>query len=246
MPVDHDPEVLLTLWECGLGQPASLRDQTLLHSAAGGAAGNLAAPASVGATNAQLMALHTRLFGADLALFSHCPDCRTTVQFGADCAALAARLAPCADAGPQRFDTHGYLIDFRLPTGADVAAASDQADANAFAQALLSRCILACCHEGQAIAAIDLPAPVLEALSERMELLDPGASVFFGLDCPECAAQWQAQLDIGDMLWQRIKAAAERLLLDIDALARAYGWSEREVLRLRPVRRAAYLQMVAP
>ena len=50
--------------------------------------------------------------------------------------------------------------------------------------------------------------------------------------------------DIGDMLWQKVRAAAERVLLDIDVLARAYGWTEREVLRLNPLRRAAYLQMV--
>jgi hypothetical protein len=46
------------------------------------------------------------------------------------------------------------------------------------------------------------------------------------------------------MLWMRLQLAAERLLLDVDALARAYGWSEAQVLALPPLRRAAYLQMV--
>jgi hypothetical protein len=44
-------------------------------------------------------------------------------------------------------------------------------------------------------------------------------------------------------LWQKVQLAAERLLLDIDTLARAYGWTESDVLRLSPVRRAAYVQM---
>mgnify|MGYP001788484044 CR=1 FL=1 len=39
--------------------------------------------------------------------------------------------------------------------------------------------------------------------------------------------------------------AAERVLLDVDALARCYGWTESEVLRLSPTRRAAYLQLAA-
>jgi hypothetical protein len=56
--------------------------------------------------------------------------------------------------------------------------------------------------------------------------------------------RWQAPLDVGEALWQKVRTAAEHLLLDIDTLARAYGWTEREVLRLSPLRRAAYLQMV--
>jgi hypothetical protein len=42
-----------------------------------------------------------------------------------------------------------------------------------------------------------------------------------------------------------VQAAAERVLLDVHALARAYGWTESEVLRLTPARRSAYLQMAA-
>jgi hypothetical protein len=90
----------------------------------------------------------------------------------------------------------------------------------------------------------ELPAQVLDALSQHMESLDPGATVSFALECPQCGVLWQAPLDVGDMVWQKVRAAAERVLLEIDALARAYGWTEREVLRLSPVRRAAYLQMV--
>jgi hypothetical protein len=33
-------------------------------------------------------------------------------------------------------------------------------------------------------------------------------------------------------------------LLDVDALARAYGWSEPQVLALSATRRAAYLQLI--
>ena len=39
---------------------------------------------------------------------------------------------------------------------------------------------------------------------------------------------------------------AGRMLLDIHALARAYGWSESDILALPPRRRQAYLELVAP
>ena len=104
--------------------------------------------------------------------------------------------------------------------------------------------MLRCTREGITSRSVNLPVPVLDALSQHMETLDPGASVSFALECPQCATRWQARLDIGEMVWQKVRAAAERVLLDIDVLARAYGWTEREVLRLNPLRRAAYLQMV--
>jgi hypothetical protein len=77
-----------------------------------------------------------------------------------------------------------------------------------------------------------------------MEALEPGAAVTFDLTCPECGAQWSAPMDCGDVLWSELQVRAERLLLDVDALARAYGWSESQVLALSPTRRAAYLQLI--
>jgi hypothetical protein len=101
-----------------------------------------------------------------------------------------------------------------------------------------------CRHGASEVAVRELPAPVLDALSQQLEKLDPGASVSFAVVCPQCASHWDAPLDVGEIVWQKVRAAAERLLLDIDMLARTYGWTESEVLRLNPLRRAAYLQMV--
>jgi hypothetical protein len=45
--------------------------------------------------------------------------------------------------------------------------------------------------------------------------------------------------------WNEIEAWACRVLHDVHTLAGAYGWSEREVLRLSPTRRQMYLEMVS-
>lgn len=240
-------EVLLELWEAALGQPVAARDEALLR-----AAGDRPEPArTLGECNARLITLHTRLFGHEIDLLSHCPACHAVAQFAIDGDALAAQLQPEVDAvPPYRLFALGHAIEFRLPDATDVAMASvidDDGDRHVmqFTQHLLDRCVLACEQDGRSVPTAQLPAPVLDALSQRMEALDPGASVSFALDCPQCATQWQAPLDIGDMLWRKVRAAAERVLLDIDVLARVYGWTEREVLRLSPLRRAAYLQMAA-
>lgn len=241
MRARNDTETLLTLWEAALGQPAEARGEALLRASP---QGSDPAP-TLGERNARLIELHACLFGRGIELLSHCPACQAVAQFSADCEALAAQMRPgLAAAPPHCLQAHGYAIEFRLPGSADVAQAGAAGGEHGFTQRLLGRCVLACTHEGRSVAAAQLPEPVLDALSERMEALDPGASVSFALNCPQCAARWQAPLDVGEMLWRKVRAAAERVLLDIDALARAYGWTEREVLRLSPLRRAAYLQMV--
>ncbi|MGH8445497.1 MAG: hypothetical protein ACREVL_09520, partial [Solimonas sp.] len=55
--------------------------------------------------------------------------------------------------------------------------------------------------------------------------------------------EWPALIDIAEALWQELRSRAEKILLEVDALASAYGWSEEQVLALSPVRRAAYLQL---
>lgn len=239
MRAEFDADALLALWERALGQPAWARDDALLRASSEGTVRTL------GERNARLMELHARWFGREVDLLSHCPACGTVAQFSGDCEALAAQMRPKLDNAPShRLDAYGHQIEFRLPDSTDIATASSDDNGEDFTQLLLDRCVLACTREGNYVSVRQLPAPVLDALSQHMETLDPGASVSFALECPHCDTHWNAPLDVGQLVWQKVQAAAERLLLDVDALARSYGWTEPEVLSLSPLRRAAYLQMV--
>ena len=242
MSARNDAKALLTLWEGALGHAAGARADALLRAMPEDAE----PPRTLGERNARLLQLHARLFGGEIELLSRCPACAAVAQFSGSCDALAARMRPGLEAvSPCRLQAQGHVVEFRLPDSADIASASEGAENDEdFALDLLERCVLACTREGTNVPVRQLPESVLEALSQRMEALDPGASLAFALDCPQCAAHWQAALDVGEVLWQKVRAGAERVLLDIDMLARAYGWTEREVLRLSPLRRAAYLQMV--
>lgn len=260
-----DAEALLALWERTLGQGAAARDAALLDAALlDGFAQRRSEACTLGERNTLLLGLHAQLFGSELALRSHCPACGTAAQFSSDCEAITAQLPPTlVEPPPHRIETQGHAIEFRLPDQADIAAAaagvavgagagagaatgdSDAPDDAGFALELLARCVVACTRNGEPVPVRTLPAPLLDALSQSMEVLDPAASIGFGLECPQCATPWEARLDVGQLLWAKVQAAAERVLLDVDALARAYGWSEPEVLRLSPTRRAAYLQLAA-
>ena len=90
-----------------------------------------------------------------------------------------------------------------------------------------------------------LSPEIVEALSRAMLEADPEAEIMFRLTCPACAHEWELLFDVAEFFWTEISAQAQRLLREIDALARAYGWTEREILNLPAQRRQTYLEMLA-
>jgi hypothetical protein len=221
---------ILALWDRAAGRARRQRDDALL-TAAGAAATD-----SIGAGNAALLSLRTRLFGASWRLRAACPICHTDCEFMADSAVLADGLAPPVDATPPRLAISGSELTLRLPALSDLAGLAAASDSAAAARLLLARCL------GEASpTAFDQDA--LDQIEAELERCDPGAVVAFTLDCPDCEHTWQAVIDIAPALWAEVQAAAERSLLEVDALAREYGWSEAEVLALPHARRTAYLQL---
>jgi hypothetical protein len=219
---------ILALWDRAAGRAQRQRDDALVAAAG-------AAPRdSIGTGNAALLALRTRLFGAPWRLRAACPTCHTDCEFTADSAVLADGLAPPADAVPPRITNGGSELALRLPTLSDLASLAATCDSAAATKLLLARCL------GEAPPAAQ---DILHRVEAELERCDPGAVLSFALDCPDCGHAWQAVIDIAPALWTEVQAAAERTLLEVDALAREYGWSEAEVLALPHTRRAAYLQL---
>jgi len=210
--------------------------------------------ASLGARNAALLSLRARLLGRTQALRCTCVHCSATNEFSVDCDALARSLIPPTGAdGLHSLKSDGYVVEFHAPTPVTVRDCVTLSEAkglgpepsgHGFADALLSSCVVQCSDSrGVACDVTHLPDGVLEALGAALERIEPGASVEFDVICAECGAQWSAPMDCADVVWTEIQARAERLLLDIDVLARTYGWREDDVLALSDTRRAAYLQL---
>ena len=65
------------------------------------------------------------------------------------------------------------------------------------------------------------------------------------LACPDCGHGWDMELDIAAFTWREIELLAGSLLRHVDVLARRYGWSEQEILRLSPARRRFYLELAS-
>lgn len=224
---------ILSLWERAVGRSRWTREDELL-----GGAGE---PRGLGDRNRALLAIRNALFGRDWPLRSDCPACGTACEFEVDSVdlvdALAGQIEPAQ--GSAELDWHGRSIPVRALTADDLRGVADHDDIAGAARALMARCLPPDLDPSQ------LSENDVDALEGWIESLDPAAAITFALACPACGHQWQALVDVANALWTEVQRAAELSLTDVDALARAYGWSEEQVISLPPVRRAAYLQLVA-
>ena len=217
---------LLHAWERGLGQSPTGRALALLDAAEPGQA---CAQLPIGARDAALLRLRTQLFGEDVAALAHCPACRAPLDVAFKSADVSMPHTP--DPGPHRLQVDGIDIAYRLPTSDDVLAVAQRDDA---AQALLLRCVQA---------DVPLSAQAAAALAQAIADADPQACIELALQCPDCGHGWNALFDIVTFLWSEVSALAHRLLRDVHTLARAYGWSEAEILGMSAQRRQCYLEL---
>ncbi|HET8660275.1 MAG TPA: hypothetical protein VFM55_14915 [Micromonosporaceae bacterium] len=237
----------LAVWERAHAAPPVLRPATLL--AAAGAFVPLAVDAPetlpVGQRDALLLRLYAAMFSDRLDGLSRCPQCATAVELTASCAALLAAAPPGPGSWIEPVRHAGHTVRWRLPDTRDLVAAGGCTDPAEGADVLLDRCVVEAGTEHGPVAAGDLPPGVRAAVAQAMAAADPLAEVTFALDCPQCSAQWESPLDVGEFVWARLRARADQLVREVDALARAYGWPEAEILALSADRRAAYLRLVA-
>jgi hypothetical protein len=200
---------------------------------------------SVGERDAALLALHRATFGERVDAIAACPDCGERVVFALPDNELP--LPPLGSETPAAFRVraHGYTLECRAPNSRDlaaVAAADDPADARTL---LIERCISVVHRPRARDAAADVPDEVIDTATAEIARRQPWADLEIALECPECARSWETPLDIAAFVWDELAAEAQRLLHEVDCLARAYGWSEDAILRMSAQRRRAYVDLAS-
>nr|PPQ56753.1 hypothetical protein C5F59_08790 [Streptomyces sp. QL37] len=237
------PAELLAAWEAGLALGAAEKS-LLLHRAARPGAGTdelLSVP--VGEREADLFALRRSLFGERMQVRTECGACGEAMEFDLDAGALGARPAP----GPLRVAEDDWVVEFRLPTVSDLAAAGLAGSPAEARRRLVTGCTVRALRGGEPVAverlAAVLPERVERLIAEKAAEADPTAEVTLNVACPECGEATPAELDITSYLWTELDSWARDLLLDVHLLATAYGWSEPHILALSPLRRRYYLEL---
>lgn len=235
---------LLGAWEQGLGQPPAERALTLLAATDAESMRSSLAKLCIGRRDERLLSLRERLFGPELNCLVDCPNCNERLEF----TLLASELRQSgSDAPPESLSltVDNWQIEFRLPNSEDLLEIADVRNAVAGRNLLIERCILSVARNQQAEAVDQLAEQVVNAVVQKMSESDPQADAQLSFSCPGCREQWQESFDIAGFLWSEVNAWARRVIREVDALARVYGWSEAEILALTPLRRQIYLGMVS-
>ena len=238
---------ILRVWEAGVAYSPLGRVLCLLSAVHPQASRDELAALDVARRDRLLLDLRESLFGGLLQMRSRCPRCATALEFSmhGDALRLQTDAEDAAAAGGLHTFSHGdVVLCFRLPTSADLADAA-ALDAAAARARVLQRCVSNATQAGVPVTTAALSEDVLGPLLRRMGERAAVADTVIDCCCPACACAYQSTLDIGSFLWAEWAAHAQRLLDEVHALASAYGWSERDILALPPVRRFAYLDRVA-
>jgi hypothetical protein len=202
------------------------------------------ATVAIGERDEYLLRLREALFGHQLEGLAACPQCGEQLELAFATADIRAPVAAGADnAQAIRIEVSGYDLVCRLPNSLDLMASAQAADEERRAS-LLQRCIVSARRDGSDVGPQQLPEEVIGTVADTLAEADPQAAVELSLTCPACQHRWLMAFDILSYLWGEIEDWAQRLLLDIHALASAYGWSERDILALTPRRRRLYLDLL--
>jgi hypothetical protein len=235
---------ILSLWEQGRDRRPADRALLVLRAACPGPPDDTLAALTIGQRDARLFAARAATLGKRIDGSAACPSCAEALEFSIDTGDLCDHSEPSDERAPIEFDSGGIHIVVRPPDSRDLVAIGDAAGIDAARRQLLHRCLVTSLRGGHTVDPSELPPAVVERIAALLADADPQADVTLEIRCGACGHSWPLLFDIATFFWLEIEALAARLVADVDALARAYGWREADILAMSGTRRSAYLAMV--
>ncbi len=234
---------LLELWERGKNRCPAHQAVLLLLAACPEMSEKAVLELSIGQRDKSLLTLRELIFGPQIIGLAACPSCGENVELSFNAGDIILGSETCCKE-ELVINLDNFEVKFRLPNCRDLLCTTSCKDISDSLQQLTERCFLEARHEGKEISAKTLPEYVVEAASNRMGELDPGADILLELTCPSCTHSWHAPFDIISYLWAEINNWAYRTLNEVHIIASAYGWKETDILAMSPWRRQLYLEMI--
>lgn len=219
--VTADATALMALWE------AAAADAPLARADRFAAQAGAANPAvlALDLRDAAILRLQALRFGDAMAARLDCALCCASLDVTLSAAELAAPSAALA-------------AGLRAPTGEDMADALAASRASGIEA---GRRLLAARVSGNTPETLDPDA--VDAIEAAMEVGGAPGDIELLFTCPDCGASARAGFDPAAWLWCTLNAHVTELFAEVAALARAFGWSEPQVLALSPARRRHYLAL---
>jgi hypothetical protein len=232
-------DLLLTAWDRCTSEHDLNRAVTMLAIALSGSSREQMAELSLGERNVLLLRLHEMSFGPRLRGFAACSQCGADLEFALAADSLAEHLETQRAKGAGEPNAGERQLEMRPVNTRDLLATLDVPDVAQAQDRLLARCL------GAAEAVDGGALRTRPAVVETFERINAAAELSCIIACPACASAETLDLDLARFLWLEVHHAARRLIDEVDALAGAYGWSERSIIRMSPQRRGAYLEMLS-
>jgi hypothetical protein len=234
-------ESRIEVWESTAGAHPIDQAIAILRAALPGWGAEELAHLPLGERDTLLLAIRQATIGDRLDTVYSCPSCSETLELEVSCSTLLSGCNPASE--PWEVVIAGYRLQLRPLDSVDAAAAAASDTAAAAAAVLLERAVVTADHGGNVVAAADLPASVVDGVSESLAEHDPAAEFLLACVCPACGHSWAELLDVAPFIAAELTASGRRVLSDIDVIARAYGWSEGEILSLGEARRRTYAEL---
>ena len=231
---------LLAIWERGATWRPLDRALLILQYACPDETRETLSELAIGDRDSLLLLVRGETFGDHMEAYVECPACGERLEFALSCEAL---LADAILHRPKikRVECEGVEWELRAPTSRDlevVALTHQVAEAR--------DALLACCVTPSLEAAAKSGSesePLRARLVAELAELDPQAEIRIELTCQACGHVWPTVFDAVGFLWNEICSHSRRLLQETDVLARRYGWSESDILRMNARRRSLYVEM---
>ena len=238
------PDDILRVWEFGQGKSLVEQAVILLAPAFPELSRDQLYQLPIGNRDLRLLHLRRALAGERLAGKSICPECDAELQFSLNVSQLT--MGDYRQARPasytESFDA--FRVTFRPLNSLDQLHVAGVYDVEEAAERMRRAGILRAESAGAAVAFEALPDAVVDAVGERVIEVDPQVEVRFSLNCAVCETRFSAVFEAVEFVWCEVVALAGNTLEEVVLLARAFGWSERDILGMTPRRRQRYLDMV--
>ena len=240
--ISFDAYDLIALWEQDSGQSAAEKAVSLLKLARPDTSRDDLGAMPIGGRDRVLLELRRALFGNQLEGLATCGQCDEKLEVTLHISDFLSGAATPASEARTSLCVGDIEVTFRLPNTDDAVLAARYDNATEARRALLRRCIVAAGQDGASVSPRELDDITLARVSQQMETLDPLSEIRLDLSCTSCEHPQSVLLDIPSYLWAELHAEAERLLDEVQALAREYGWREIDILAMSGQRRCYYLE----
>jgi hypothetical protein len=186
-----------------------------------------------------MLRLAAMLYGEQVWLNVACGHCN--VLFDVEMRRCDLPLKEAGQGFPQvTLHMKEWVIELRVPTGADQERIATQSDEEAMQQ-LLQSCIRSVNGEPPDREFINnLSESDIDAIDQALDEISPAVCDQLLVTCPECGREQRAELD-----HYNFAGLDGRFFYDeVHTLASHYHWSEAEILDLPKARRRMYLDMI--